>query len=87
MESLKVTILYDLWEDAIPEPDPVKLSPGKKIKPVRKKKDPLNEREEIFNALTKLGYEPAFHILDGRNQSLLSLSKCSADPVLNLTDS
>jgi D-alanine-D-alanine ligase len=91
MEALKVTILYDLWEDTVsapePEPEPAKPSRGKKIKPVRKKKDPLHEREEIFNALTKLGYEPAYHVLDGRNQTLLSLAKCSADLVFNLTES
>ena len=52
MANLKVTILYDIWEEDLPEPapEPVKTPRGKKAKPRAKKKHPLNEREEIFNA-------------------------------------
>src|SRR5580765_6164095 len=88
MESLKITVLYDAWEEAPPEPEPepVKSANGKSGKRT-KKKEPVNERQEIFDALTKLGYEPSYHILDGRNQSLHALAKCGADLVFNLTES
>jgi D-alanine-D-alanine ligase len=89
MANLKVTILYDVWEEDLPEPapEPVKAPRGKKVKPTTKKKHPLNERDEIFNALTKLGHEPSYHVLDGKNQSLIALAKCNADLVFNLTES
>lgn len=89
MESLKITILYDVWEEtaAEPEPEPMKATNSKRGKRATKRKKPLNEREEIFDALTKLGYEPSYHILDGRNQSLHALARCNADLVFNLTES
>jgi D-alanine-D-alanine ligase len=91
MEALKITILYDLWEEAPPEPEPepVKAANGKSGAKSGKRatKKKLNEREEIFDALTKLGYEPSYHILDGRNQSLHALAKCGADLIFNLTES
>jgi D-alanine-D-alanine ligase len=88
MASLKITILHDVWEEGPPEPEPepVKASRGRNGKR-KKKKDPLHDREEIFEALTKLGHEPSYHVLDGRNQSLLALARCGADLVFNLTES
>ncbi|MGH9604996.1 MAG: D-alanine--D-alanine ligase, partial [Terracidiphilus sp.] len=89
MANLKVTILHDVWEEGPPEPEPepVKASRGRSSKGGKKKKDPLHDREEIFEALTKLGHEPSYHVLDGKNQSLLALAKCNADLVFNLTES
>ena len=89
MANLKITILHDVWEDGPPEPEPepVKATRGKNGKRRMKKKDPLHDREEIFEALTKLGHEPSYHILDGKNPSLLALAKCSADLLFNLTES
>ena len=89
MANLKITILHDVWEDGPPEPEPepVKAIRGKNGKRRMKKKDPLHDREEIFEALTKLGHEPSYHVLDGKNQSLLALAKCSADLFFNLTES
>jgi D-alanine-D-alanine ligase len=88
MANLKVSILHDVWEEGPPEPEPepVKASRGKSGQR-RKRKDPLYDREEIFEALTKLGHEPSYHLLDGRNQSLIALAKCGADLVFNLTES
>ena len=88
MANLKVTILHDVWEEGPPEPEPepVKAPRGKNAKR-RKKKNPLYDREEIFAALTKLGHEPCYHVLDGKNQSLVALAKCGADLVFNLTES
>jgi D-alanine-D-alanine ligase len=89
MANLKITILHDVWEEGPPEPEPepVKAPRARKGKRPRRKKDPLHDREEIFEALTELGHEPSYHILDGKNQSLLALAKCGADVVFNLTES
>jgi D-alanine-D-alanine ligase len=87
---LKVTVLYDLWE----EEEPVEVqeevpAPRKRKgqKERRKKKPVKHDREEIFEALGKLGHEPSYHVLNGRPQSLLSLAKCGADLIFNLTES
>jgi D-alanine-D-alanine ligase len=91
MESLKITILYDLWEENLPapepEPEPAKPPRGKNAKPAVKRKGPREERETIFDALTKLGHTPSYHVLDGRNQSLFAVAKCNTDLIFNLTES
>jgi len=88
--KLKIALLYDLWnedpvaaaakEDPVPAPKPRKK--GKKVKKVEK-----TDREEIFEALAKLGHEPSYFELDGRPTSLHSLSRCDADLIFNLTES
>jgi D-alanine-D-alanine ligase len=80
--NLKVAILYDVWEDDEPEPAPEKPRPNK----TRKKKE-KHDREEVFEALGKLGYEPAYQVLDGRAQSLTALSRCEGELFFNLTES
>lgn len=83
--KLKVAVLYDSWDeeaDAEPEQKPAR---GKK-KRKRKRKE-KHDREEIFEALEKLGHEPYYHVLDGQVQSLTSLARCNADLVFNLTES
>ena len=87
MANLKITILHDVWEEGPPEPEPAPVKPlrGKNAK--LRKKDPQHDREEIFDALTKLGHEPSYYVLDGRNQSLLALAKCGAELIFNLTES
>jgi D-alanine-D-alanine ligase len=79
----KVVVLYDSWEEETPEPEPEK--PVRKVR--RKKKKEKHDREEIFEALGKLGYEPSYHVLDGRSQSLTALARVEADLVFNLTES
>jgi D-alanine-D-alanine ligase len=84
--KLKITVLYDLWEDEptdVPEEAPVPRKGPKK----RAKKPPKHDREEIFEALEKLGHEPSYYVLDGRPQSLVGLAKCGADLIFNLTES
>jgi D-alanine-D-alanine ligase len=86
--KLKVTVLYDVWEEEPAEvqeeaPPRRKGKGGKK----RKKKVEKEDREEIFAALEKLGHEPSYHVLDGRQQSLLALAKSGADLIFNLTES
>jgi D-alanine-D-alanine ligase len=83
-ESYKVAILYDSWEEEEPEPAPEK-APA--VRGRRKKKKEKADREEIFQALTKLGYEPTYHVLDGRPQSLAAVVRVEADLIFNLTES
>ncbi len=88
--KLKVAVLYDVWEEEAstpePEPEPVRRKTKKK-KPIRKKKKEKHDREEIFEALEKLGHEPSYQVVDGRTQSLTALAKCGADLVFNLVES
>src|SRR5579863_1065582 len=83
--KLKVTVLYDLWEEgSTDEPEEV---PAPRRRKGQKKRPVKHDREEIFEALTKLGHEPTYHVLDGRPQSLVALAKCNADLIFNLTES
>src|SRR6202041_3736707 len=86
--SLKVTVLYDLWEEEPSElQEEVPVPRKRKGQTKRKKKPVKQDREEIFEALEKLGHEPSYHVLDGRSQSLFALAKCGADLIFNLTES
>jgi D-alanine-D-alanine ligase len=78
-DQLKVAVLYDVWGEEEPSEEDA-ADAG------RKKKE-KEDREEIFDALTKLGHEPSYHVLDGRPQSLYGLGKCGADLIFNLTES
>src|SRR5438270_6619592 len=89
--KLKIAVLYDIWEEEPPPPveaeEPPKRKNGKNGKRKRKKKKHKEDREEIFEALEKIGHEPFYQVLDGSKQSLFSLSRCGADLVFNLTES
>src|ERR1700730_5023949 len=86
--KLKVTVLYDLWEEESAEaPEEVPAPRKRKGQTKRKKKPVKHHREEILKALEKLGHEPAYYVLNGRPQSLLGLAKCGADLIFNLTES
>ena len=79
-DKMKVAVLYDVWgEEETPDSEKAAES-GRK----RKVKE---DREEIFDALSKLEHEPSYYVLDGRPQSLHGLAKCGADLVFNLTES
>jgi D-alanine-D-alanine ligase len=86
---LKITVLYDLWEEEEPAEvqEEVPAPRKRKGQKERKKKPVKHDREEIFEALGKLGHEPSYHVLNGRSQSLLGLAKCGADLIFNLTES
>jgi len=78
-DPLKVAVLYDVWgEEDTSEPEATQTGRKRKVK---------EDREEIFDALGKLGHEPSYYVLDGRPQSLYGLGKCAADLVFNLTES
>jgi len=94
--KLKVALVYDIWnedpiaaaakenkdkDDETPRPK-VRRKKNKKTKRVEK-----TDREEIFEALQKLGHEPSYFELDGRPASLHSLSRCDADLIFNLIES
>src|SRR6478736_584020 len=85
----KVAVLYDMWEDEEPEaaPAPAPEKPARKAPKKRKKKKEKHDREEIFEALEKLGDEPFYQVLDGKNASLTALARIEADLVFNLTES
>jgi D-alanine-D-alanine ligase len=87
---MKIGVLYDVWEEegAAPEPPPEPKPAARKTKSRKtKKKREKEDREEIFEALEKLGHEPFYQVLDGTPQCLTSLAKCEADLVFNLTES
>ena len=57
--KLKITVLYESWgeeEETAPEPEKKKRGTKK-----RRKKREKHDREEIFEALEKLGHEPSVH--------------------------
>ncbi|MBO0910356.1 MAG: ATP-grasp domain-containing protein [Acidobacteria bacterium] len=78
-DKLKVAVLYDVWGQE-------EVSPADTAQASRKRKE-KEDREEIFEALEKLGHEPSYYVLDGRPQSLYGLGKSGVDLVFNLTES
>lgn len=84
-EKLKIAILYDTWgEDEVEAPpEPRKRKSRKRTRRRREKHD----REEIFEALEKLGHEPSYMVLDGTDKTLSSLGRADADLFFNLTES
>ena len=90
--GLNIAILYDTWEDGGEEPTlpPGEAPPARRArrkKSPRRARRPKLDREEIFDALAKLGHAPSYLMLDGHDQSLLALARCNADLVFNLTES
>jgi len=71
-EKLKIAVLYDVYEEE-PEPAPPPPEKPSKVrgKVPRKKKKEKHDREEIFEALVKLGHEAVYQVVDGRDQSLV----------------
>ncbi len=88
-EKLKVAILYENWgeEEPAPEPEPEPKPKKKRGKKRTKKKREKHDREEIFEALEKLGYEPSYEVLDGEDKTLTALAKCEAHMFFNLVES
>jgi D-alanine-D-alanine ligase len=86
--KMKVTVLYDLWEEEPAQVEEEVPAPRKRKGQKKRKKKPVkHDREEIFEALEKLGHEPSYYVLDGRPQTLFGLAKCGADLIFNLTES
>ncbi len=92
-EDLKVAILYDQWDDGAEEPvaqvvveERPRRRRGKKRR-IRKVRRPKLDREEVFEALEKLGHKPSYLVLDGEDPSLVSVAKSNADLLFNLVES
>lgn len=80
---MKIAILYDTWEGTEEYPGAeLEARPGRK-----RRRRPKLDREQIHDALTKLGHEPFYQVLDGTASSLNSLARCKADLFFNLTES
>ncbi len=80
---MKIGILYEVSED-------IEEYPGENLDDTatrRKRKRPKLDREEVFQALTKLDHEPSYIELDGRDPSLFALAKSKVDLVFNLAES
>jgi len=91
---MKIAVLYDVWEEGggapeekPPEEEPVPRARKRRQKPRKRIKRPKLDREEIFDALVKLGHEPTYHVLDGKDGSLVGLARNGADLIFNLTES
>jgi D-alanine-D-alanine ligase len=88
--KLRIAVLYDVWEDEEPStPPPEKATAARRAPqgPKKKRKKEKLDREEVFEALAKLGHEPFYQVMDGRTQSLTALAKCEAELFFNLTES
>jgi len=85
-KATRVAVLFDVWEEEA-EPPPEAPPPRARRPKKKKKKKEKHDREEIFTALQKLGYEPSYQVVDGRPQSLTALARCEADLVFNLVES
>jgi D-alanine-D-alanine ligase len=85
--KLKITVLYESWgeeEESTPEPEKEKKKRGANK---RRKKREKHDREEIFEALEKLGHEPTYMVLDGEDKSLAALARQETDLFFNLVES
>jgi D-alanine-D-alanine ligase len=89
--GLKIAILYDTWEDEPEEPTaPAPETPPRRARKKtssRRARRPKLDREEVYDALGKLGHEPSYLVVDGHDQSLLAVARCNADLIFNLTES
>jgi D-alanine-D-alanine ligase len=84
-EKLKIAILYDTWgEDETEAPPP---EPKRKSRKRTRRRREKHDREEVFEALEKLGHEPSYMVLDGTDKTLSALNKCDTDLFFNLTES
>src|SRR5580765_4122690 len=79
---MKIAVLYEQWGETEEYPGENLEDTGR-----RPKKRPKLDREQIFDALGKLGHEPSYIELDGRDTTLLALAKTKVDLIFNLVES
>jgi len=89
---MKIVVLYDVWDEGQPEErppaeEPIPRARKRRQKPRKRIKRPKLDREEIFDALVKIGHEPSYHVLDGKDSSLVTVARNGADLIFNLTES
>ena len=80
---MKIAVLYEQWGETEEFPGENLQDPAR---PQRRKRPKL-DREQIFDALTKLGHEPSYIELEGRDSSLFALAKTKTDLIFNLVES
>lgn len=81
---MQIAILYDVWEGTEEYPGAAaEESSGKK----KRRGVPKLDREEIFEALEKLGHDVTYQVIDGSQSSIVALRKVKADLFFNLTES
>jgi len=83
MAKLKVAVLYDEWDGEAEE----RPGPGRGVRKRRKRGEPTEDIQEVFEALKKGGHSPFYIVLDGADETLLSLARTEADLFFNLTES
>ena len=83
---MKIGILYEVWGETEEYPG-AKDTDDDDTTVRRRRKRPKLDREEVFQALTKLGHEPSYIELDGRDATLFALAKSKVDLVFNLAES
>jgi D-alanine-D-alanine ligase len=80
---MNIAVLYEQWHET-------EEYPGENLEetaPRGKRKRPKLDREQVFDALTKLDHETSYIELDGRDSSLFALAKSKADLIFNLAES
>ncbi|HKB78334.1 MAG TPA: ATP-grasp domain-containing protein [Thermoanaerobaculia bacterium] len=80
---MKIGILYETSDD-------LEEYPGANLEDTavrKKRKRPKLDREEVFQALTKLDHEPSYLELDGRDATLFALARAKVDLIFNLAES
>jgi D-alanine-D-alanine ligase len=82
---MKIGILYEVWGETEAYPGAKDEDDDTTLR--RRRKRPKLDREEVFQALTKLGHEPSYIELDGRDATLFALAKSKVDLVFNLAES
>jgi D-alanine-D-alanine ligase len=79
MAKLRIGVLYDYWWDEDQEARADGARP--------KRKQPLEDVQQVYEALKSLGHNPVYLRLDGTAESLLELAQAECDLVFNLVES
>jgi len=82
---MKIGVLYEVWGETESYPGAKEVDDDTTRR--RRRRRPKLDREEVFDALTKLGHEPSYIELDGRDATLFALAKTKVDLVFNLAES
>jgi D-alanine-D-alanine ligase len=90
--TLKIAVLYESPAEnaaavpAAPVKPPREKHKAKQPAPRKTKRLPKLAREQVLDALQRLGHQPFLYALEGE-ESLLGLARCPADLIFNLTES
>ncbi|PYQ50166.1 MAG: D-alanine--D-alanine ligase [Acidobacteria bacterium] len=82
---MKIGVLYEVWGETESYPGAKEVDDDTTRR--RRRRRPKLDREEVFDALTKLGHEPSYIELDGRDATLFALARTKVDLVFNLAES